>query len=299
MNFEASVCGAIPVIRAMRQSFVANNVEIIYGILNGTTNFILTKMSERGCSFDEALKTAQEKGIAERNPELDISGKDSAHKLALLSLLGFGQGVSPVDVYTEGISNIKPEDIKNAKRWGYGVKLLAIARKARGGLQLRVHPTLIKSSHILSDVRDVDNAVMIKGDLVGESVLFGKGAGRKPTASSVIGDIVEIAKHVAFVGKNNPVGYHLDYSPGKKNISKIEELKVPFYLRFSVIDKPGVLAGISSILAEYKISIANVAQEERREGETVPVVILTHLAKEGNMRKAIKKIDRQDYQPQK
>jgi len=295
VNFEASVGGAIPIIRAIRQSFVANNIERIYGILNGTTNFILSSMSESGCSFNDALKMAQEKGIAESNPELDISGKDSAHKLAILSLLGFGQDISPADVYTEGITGIKPEDINNAKRWGYSVKLLAIAKNDRGGLQLRVHPTLLKSSHILSDVRGADNAVLVKGDLADESILFGKGAGREPTASSVVSDIVEIAKHIAFAGRENPVEYRLNYSPGKRNISRIEDLKVPFYLKFSVIDKPGVLASISSILAKYRISIATVAQEERREGEAVPVIILTHVAKEGNMREAIKKIDKMEY----
>ncbi|MGD2279382.1 MAG: homoserine dehydrogenase, partial [Candidatus Omnitrophota bacterium] len=295
VNFEASAGGAIPVIRALQQSLVANKLNTVYGILNGTTNFVLTEMSQKGCSFGEALAVAQEKGIAEKDPELDISGKDSAHKLAILALLGFGIGISPDDIYTEGIASIGPQDLSYANRWGYSIKLLAIAKDTPEGVQLRVHPTLLSSSHILSDVRGADNAIFIKGDLVGESLLFGKGAGRKPTSSSVMGDIVDIARHVAFSGKENPFPYNLNYAAGNKKISRMEELSISYYLRFSVIDQPGVLAGISSILAENNISIASVSQEERKEGETVPVIILTHRAKEGRLRAAISRIDDLDF----
>ena len=295
VNFEASVGGGIPVVRTLRESFVSNNIGTIYGILNGTTNFILTMMEERGLTFSEALKIAQQEGIAESDPELDISGADSAHKLVILSILGFGQEVYPADIYTEGISNIAPEDIVNAKKWGYSIKLLAIAKDTETGLELRVHPTLISSSHLLSDVRGVDNAIFIRGDMIGDSLLFGKGAGKEPTASSVVSDIVEIARQVALAGKENPIPCTLDYASGSKNISKIDEMLLPFYLRFSVTDKPGVLAGISSILSEHGISIASVSQEERNEGGEVPVVILTYKAKEGSMREAIAKIDALDY----
>ena len=294
LNFEASVGGAIPIIRTLRESFVANRISTIYGILNGTTNFILSLMDESGCSFDEALKIAQEKGIAEKDPELDISGKDSTHKLVLLSLLSFGMNVSLDDIFTEGITDISPQDIRNAREWGYNVKLLAIAKNSPDGLQLRVHPTLLPSSHLLSDVRGTDNAIFIRGDLVGEALLFGKGAGSKPTASSVIGDIVEIARHIVLAG-DNPPSYKLDYVSGDRQISRIEDLSIAFYLRFSVLDKPGVLAGISSILAGNNISIANVSQEERNVGGAVPVIILTHKAKEGDMREAISRINEQDY----
>lgn len=295
VNFEASVGGAIPIIRALQESFVANKIGVVYGILNGTTNFILTKMAEEGCPFKEALAVAQELGIAEKNPELDISGKDSAHKLAILSMLAFGRVVSPEDVYTEGISNISPLDISCVAKWGYSVKLLAIAKSTSSGMQLRVHPTLLSSSHLLANVRGADNAIFIKGDLIGESLLYGKGAGSKPTASSVVGDVVDIARDIAFCeGKSKPP-YNIIYDKSKKGVSDIEDLTTSYYLRFSVIDKPGVLAGIASELAEHGISIASVSQEERKEGQTVPVIILTHKAEEGNMRKAIAKIDTVGY----
>lgn len=296
VHFEASVGGGIPIVRTLRESFVSNEIEIIYGILNGTTNFILTMMEEKNCTFTEALEIAQKEGIAEKDPELDISGTDSAHKLVILSILGFGQEVYPSDVYTEGISNVAAQDIVNARKWGYSIKLLAIAKDTESGLELRVHPTLISSSHLLSDVKGADNAIFIKGDMIGDSLLFGKGAGKEPTASSVVSDIVEIARQVALSGgEENPIPCTLDYASGSKNINKIEDISLPFYLRFSVIDKPGVLAGISSVLSEYGISIASVSQEERNEGGTVPVVILTYKAKEGSMREAISKIDALDY----
>ncbi|MFH1305382.1 MAG: homoserine dehydrogenase [Candidatus Omnitrophota bacterium] len=291
VKFEASVGGAIPIIRTLMVSFAADKISTVYGILNGTTNFMLTLMAEKGCSFDEALKTAQEKDIAEKDPDLDISGADSAHKLAILSVLSFGREITGSDIYTEGITGIDPQDIRNAERWGYSVKLLAIAKDTSDGLELRVHPTLIRSSHILSDVRGEDNAIFIKGDLAGESLLFGKGAGRKPTAGSVVGDIVEIARHIAFIGKNSPPLAYPKNISGDKRLKKMEDLLVSYYLRFSVIDKPGVLSGLSSVLAENGISIASVSQEERKEGETVPVIILTHRASEGSMRKAISRID--------
>ncbi len=295
IKFEASVGGAIPIIRVLRESLVANNISTIYGILNGTTNFILTEMSDKGCSFKEALKTAQERGIAESNPALDISGADSAHKLAILSLIAFGEDVSASDIYTEGIDRIDPQDIRNAEKWGYGLKLLGIAKVAKSGLELRVHPTLIPSAHLLSDVKGSDNAIFVRGDLAQEALLFGKGAGRKPTSSSVVSDIVDIARKIILSSGRNSMPHKLNYASTRKSVRCMDDLSVSCYLRFSVIDRPGVLAGIASILAKNNISIASVSQEERRAGEMVPVIIITHKAREGNMRKAIGVIDKLDY----
>ncbi|MDD3089555.1 MAG: homoserine dehydrogenase, partial [Candidatus Omnitrophica bacterium] len=291
INFEASVGGAIPVIRAIKEGFVANKIKTIYGILNGTTNFILTKMAAEGMPFKEALAIAQEKGIAERNPELDVSGKDSAHKLSILSMLAFGRVISNDEVYTEGISGVSPIDIACAAKWGYSIKLLAIAKNSPSGLQLRVHPTLVPSSHILANVRGEDNAISMRGDLVGESLLYGKGAGARPTASSVVSDVIDIARRVAFYGKKNPAPYNVVHDRSRKGIVPMEDITISYYLRFSVTDRPGVLARIASMLADNGISIASVSQEERKEGQTVPVIILTHKAREGDLRKAIAKID--------
>jgi homoserine dehydrogenase len=292
VKFEASVGGAIPIIRTLRESFVGNKISAVYGILNGTTNFILTTMERGGVSFNDALKIAQEKGIAESDPTLDISGADSAHKLAILSLLCFGQEVYSRDIYTEGISDVEVQDIANARKLGYGLKLLGIAKNSDKGLELRVHPTLIKLSHLLSGVGGSDNAIYVRGDLVGEALLFGRGAGKYPTASSVVGDLVEIAARTTSRGKEAlpDAGY-----PAKElKAGKMEDMELAYYMRFSVTDKTGVLAGISGILSENNISIANVAQEERNEGETVPVIILTHKAKEGDMQRAISRIDSMD-----
>lgn len=295
IGFEASVGGGLPIIRAIQESFVSNKLELIYGILNGTTNFILTMMADNDYPFEKALAIAQKKGIAESDPELDINGKDSAHKLVILSFLAFGIDVSPDDIYTEGIKNISPQDIKYAGDWGYNIKLLAIAKRTKEGLQLRVHPTLLPSRYVLAGIKGENNAVFLKGDFLGESLIYGKGAGKRPAASSVMADIVEIAKHVAFFEKEKAVSYNPLYAPGSIKIIDEEELIISYYLRFSVIDKPGVLASLSSVLAENEISIASVSQEERKKGQSVPVIMLTHKAREGNMRKAIAKIDGMDF----
>ncbi len=295
VRFEASVGGAIPIINTLRESFVGNRINAVYGILNGTANFILTAMSSGDMSFQKALKIAQDKGIAESDPGLDISGADSAHKLAILAMLCFGQEVYADDVYTEGISSVGTQDVVNAARWGYGIKLLGIAKNSEKGLELRVHPTLIRLSHLLSGVNGADNAIYVQGDLMGESLLYGKGAGKYPTASSVVGDLAGIASRISFWKKDPAAVSAGIYKFKKLSSRKMEDIELAYYLRFSVIDKPGVLAGISGVLSEYGISIANVAQEERNEGETVPVVIITHKAREGDMRKAISKIDSLDY----
>jgi homoserine dehydrogenase len=294
VGFEASVGGGIPIISALRNSFVANEIELIYGILNGTSNFILTKMSEENCSFQEALKDAQAKGIAEKNPKLDISGVDSCHKLCLLALLGFGVNVKPKNIYIEGIEKIGPADIAYARNWGYALKPLAIAKRVNGELDLRVHPTLIPLRKILASVKYENNAIFTRGDMAGEALLFGKGAGSLPTASSVVSDIADIAKGMDdFKKSKHP--FKLEFKSGVKKVRKMKDLTTRFYLRVSAIDKPGVLAGIASVLAQNKISISTVSQKERKEGQPVPVVMLTHEASEGSMQKALERIDKLPY----
>lgn len=291
LGFEASVGGGIPIISVLKKSFIANNISVIYGILNGTSNFILSKMSEENCTFRKALKSAQARGIAEKNSRLDVSGVDSCHKLVILALLGFGLNARPKDVYVEGIEGIDPVDIQYAKNWGYEVKLLAIAKKAGRELDLRVHPTLISLKKMLAGVKYEDNAIFIKGDMVGNSLICGKGAGSLPTASSVVSDIIEIARGLDSFGKSRTF-LKTEFNSGVKKVRKINDLQIRYYVRFSAIDRPGVLAGISSILAQNKISIATVSQKERKKGQSVPIVMLTHYANEGSMNRALAKINR-------
>ena len=294
VGFEASVGGGIPVINALSRGLVANDIESIYGILNGTSNFILTKMSEEECDFKAALKDAQDKGLAEKNPTLDISGGDSSHKLAILALLGFGINVKPKSIFIEGIENVDASDIEYAKNWGYAVKLLAIAKKRGHELDLRVHPTLISLKNILASVKYEDNAIFIIGDMVGESLFYGKGAGSFPTASAVVSDVIRIAKSMDDYRKTKE-SFKLEFKSGVKKVRKMNDLLSRYYLRFSAVDKPGVLAKVSKILAENNISIATVSQKERKMGQVVPLVMLTHHANEGKMNRALKKIDKLSF----
>lgn len=290
IGFEGSVGGGIPIISPLKNSLISNNIELIYGILNGTSNFILSKMSEENCAFNEALKEAQKKGLAEKNPKLDINGVDSSHKLAILALLGFGFSVRPKDIYVEGIEGLDPADIQYAKSWGYDVKLLAIGKKVGNALDLRVHPTLISLKSVMASVKGENNAIFVKGDMVGETLFYGKGAGSLPTASSVVGDIMEIARGIGTKRETRP--FRAEFDRRLKKIRKIEDLNARCYVRFSAIDKPGVLAGISGVLAQNSISIATVAQKERKKGQPVPIVMLTHEANEGKMNKALDKINK-------
>ena len=262
---------------------------MIRGIINGTSNFILTKMAEEGINFAEALSIAQDKGYAERIPSLDISGADSAHKLSILALLGFGVNAKASDIYTEGIVDIEPMDIQYAKEAGYAVKLLAIAKRTRDSLELRVHPTLVRREHLLANVGGVYNAIFVKGDLVGENLFFGEGAGAKPTSSAVVSDIVAIAGVISSESKaaSRPVLFKKTV----KNIKRMGDVETRYYIRFYTLDKPGVLAKISGILAKYRISIASVSQKEK-SASAVPIVMMTHEAIERNMAKALKEINR-------
>ncbi len=286
--FEASVGGGIPIIKTLREGLVANRIDSIYSIINGTSNYILSKMSEEKLDFNEALRLAQEKGFAEANPALDIDGTDSAHKLAILVRLAFGGRAPFKEVYSEGIARIRNEDIAFAEEFGYRIKLLAIAKRDRDGIEARVQPTLLPKSHILANVMGSFNAILIKGDEVGEVLLYGRGAGPFPTASAVVSDLVDLARGRGF--ESNEV-----FSPGadrRLKIKTISSILSRYYLRFHVIDKPGVLSKISSLLGRHRISISDVIQKERRAGSVVPLILLTHDASERELRTAIHEIDR-------
>jgi len=291
VGFEASVGGAIPAINVIKNSLISNRIDTVYGILNGTSNFILNRMSEEGCSFGRALIEAQAKGLAEQNPRLDISGEDSRHKIAILALLGFGVEVKPGNIYTEGIEKIEPLDIHCARSWGYGIKLLAIAKRLSSRLDIRVHPTLIPLRSLLANVKDENNAIYIMGDMAGDVLLHGRGAGGFPAASAVISDIAEIAKEINSLSRMKSA-VKAGFDKSLKGIYRINDVSTRFYLRFSAIDRPGVLSEISRALAEKKISIATVTQKERKKGRSVPIIMLTHESKEGNLNKALAKIDR-------
>ncbi|HHT9121408.1 MAG TPA: homoserine dehydrogenase [Candidatus Wunengus sp. YC63] len=292
ISFEASVGGGIPIIAALRDGFIANRIESIFGIVNGTTNYILTKMTKENVKYSDALAEAQKLGYAEKNPTMDVEGIDSSHKLAILARLGFGVDIDYNRIYHEGISAVDLSDIWYAHELGYTLKLLAIAKKPGNTIELRVHPTLLPHDHPLSSVNGVFNAICVNGSAVGETMLYGRGAGQMPTASAVVADLVDVA-----LGRAG-ITFHAmkTFSGGRENIpiADILKIKTRYYLRFSVVDKPGVLAKISGILGNYDISIASVIQHKARENGNVPLVMMTHLAEEGNLQKALAEIKRLD-----
>lgn len=289
--FEASVGGGIPVIKSLRQGLVANHIDSIYSIINGTSNYILTRMTEDKMDFKTALAEAQEKGYAEADPTLDVEGIDAAHKLALLARFGFGGSIPFSDIYSEGISGIRSEDISFAEEFGYRIKLLAIAKRAgNGALEARVQPTLLPKNHILANVNGSFNAVLIRGDETGDILLYGRGAGSRPTASAVMSDLVDIAKRgVDYLGED--AGDHMKAVYRKISVKSISSLLSRYYMRFQVLDKPGVLSKISQILGKNRISISDCVQRERNVGSVVPLIVLTHDAHESDVRKATKSID--------
>nr|MBU1328377.1 homoserine dehydrogenase [Candidatus Omnitrophota bacterium] len=288
--FEASVAGGIPIIKAIREGMVSNRFSSVFGILNGTSNYILSSMSSEDSSFKTALKEAQSKGYAEKDPSLDIKGLDSSHKLAILSLLAFGKRVDLDDIYVEGIEDISNLDIQYAKEFGYGIKLLAIAKCHGDELEARVHPTLLPLEHLLSSVSGAYNAIFIEADLVGKQLFYGQGAGKLPTVSAVISDIVD-AGHNIVCGKNS-VKQIIPKDSEIKKLRKMDEVITRYYAHFSAIDKPGVLANIADLLGRHNISIASVVQKERREAHIVPIVMLTHEAKELDMQAALSRINK-------
>ena len=290
LYFEASVGGGIPIIKAIREGLIANDLDTILGIVNGTSNYILTQMREKQLSFHEALLEAKQHGYAERDPSLDIEGHDAAHKLAILTLLGFGIRVPRAAIHTDGISQVTLADIQYAEELGYCIKPLALAKQVDHELEVRVHPTLLAKSHLLANVNGVYNAVYVHGDLVGAQLFYGRGAGQTPAASAVLSDIADVARNVV-AGTNQRIP--LDVGAHKPlTLRRIDDVETRYYLRFLVIDRPGVLARIAGVLGRYQISIASVHQKERRAAKVVPVVMMTHEAREANVRRALQAIDR-------
>ena len=292
--FEASVAGGIPIIKALREGLTANRIEWIAGIINGTTNFILSGMREKGLDFDTVLKEAQSLGYAEADPTFDIEGFDAAHKATIMSAIAFGVPVQFEKAYIEGITQLESVDIKYAEQLGYRIKLLGITKRMANGIELRVHPTLIPAKRLIANVEGAMNAVLVNSDAVGATLYYGKGAGSEPTASAVIADLVDIAR-VDSVDPEHRVPY-LAFQPDAMKdtpILSIDEVTTSYYLRLQVEDKPGVLADITRILADLGISIDAFLQKEPSEGETlVDIVILTHQTQEKNMNAAIEKIER-------
>jgi homoserine dehydrogenase len=291
LGFEASVCGAIPIIRSVREGLVANQIQSIMGIVNGTTNYILTKMTESGQPFAEVLAEAQAKGYAEADPTLDVGGLDAAHKLQILASLAYTTYIRFSDIYIEGIQKIEAIDIAFARELGYRIKLLAIAKEESGELEVRVHPTMIPEGHLLTSVGGVYNAVHIHGDSAGSLMFSGRGAGQMPTASSVVADIVEIAHNIVFHRPSRVSLLPIGTMGEGITLKPIERIRSRYYLRVMAVDKPGVLSMVSGVLGDHHISIASVIQKGRAEQAAVPVVMLTHEATEGDMQKALRRIN--------
>jgi homoserine dehydrogenase len=291
--FEAAVAGGIPIIKALREGLTANRIEWIAGIINGTTNFILSEMRDKGLSFDTVLKEAQRLGYAEADPTFDIEGVDAAHKITILSALAFGIPMQFDKAYIEGITKLDAIDIKYAEQLGYRIKLLGITKRTPEGVELRVHPTLIPTKRLIANVEGAMNAVLVQGDAVGATLYYGKGAGAEPTASAVIADLVDVTRmHTADPENRVP---HLAFQPNAMADLKIlpmDEVQTSYYLRLRVQDKPGVLADITRILADEQISIDAMIQKEPGEGEDqADLIMLTHLTREKRINAAIKKIE--------
>ncbi len=291
--FEAAVAGGIPIIKALREGLTANRIQWIAGIINGTTNFILSEMRDKGLDFDTVLKEAQQLGYAEADPTFDIEGVDAAHKVTLMSAIAFGMPVQFEKAHVEGITKLAATDIKYAEELGYRIKLLGITRRRDDGVELRVHPTLVPASRLIANVEGAMNAVLVQGDAVGATLYYGKGAGAEPTASAVIADLVDVTRlHTADPNHRVP---HLAFQPDELSnvpVLPIEEINSAYYLRMRVADETGVLAEITRILAESGISIDAMLQKESREGEPqTDIIILTHVTREKQVNAAIAQIE--------
>ena len=284
LRYEASVGGGIPLVAPFQHDLVANKISGIYAIINGTTNYILTRMAKEGVDFSSALKKAQELGYAEANPENDIEGIDAAYKLAILASLAFHSQVRPQDIYCEGISRLNSRDFRYAQQLGFAIKLLAIAKQDKGSIEVRVHSVFIPEDSLLAKVDGVYNAVLVEGDLTGKVLFFGEGAGALPTSSAVVADIVSVAQDI-ILGVGSRIGWKLE--PGK-SIKPISQIETRYYLRLTVADRPGVLAQISKVLGDRLISISSVIQPVTDSvTQTAEIVIMTHIAKEASMQQAL------------
>ncbi len=294
LGFEAAVGGGIPLIRTIKEGLVAGRVEALYGIINGTSNYILTKMTDAGASFAEVLAAAQAEGYAEADPTMDVEGIDAAHKLAILVALAFGHPIDFSRIYTEGISRITPTDLRFARGFGYRVKLLAIAKQdADGAVEARVHPTMIPADHPLAAVGGVFNAVYLNGSTTGPVLLYGRGAGGLPTGSAVVSDLVDIARNLLAGAAHRvpPLGYQMT-AVSPRVVLPMDRVVSRYYFRFQVVDRPGVLSKISGVLGAHDVSIASMIQEGREAVAAVPIVMMTHEAREADVRAALAEIDR-------
>jgi len=291
--YEAAVAGGIPIIKALREGLGANHIEWLAGIINGTTNFILSEMREKGLAFADVLGEAQRLGYAEADPTFDVEGIDAAHKLTIMSAIAFGMPMKFDQAYTEGITQLQQADIKYAHELGYSVKLLGITKRTEAGVELRVHPTLISEKRLVANVNGAMNAVVVKGDAVGPTLYYGAGAGAEPTGSSVVADLMDVAR-LADASASQRVPY-LGYQAGQLNdlpILPIADIHSAYYLRLRASDKPGVLAGVTKILADRNISIDAMLQKEPADNETeADIVILTHVTQEKNMDTGIAEIE--------
>ena len=293
VGFEASVGGGVPIMRTLREALAGDRQRAVYGIVNGTCNSILSMMTDDGAEFADALAEAQKSGLAEADPTLDIEGHDAAHKLCLLVTLAFGVLLKPPQVHTEGISRVTLADINYARELGYTIKLLAIAKDDNGAIEARVHPTMISRSHLLAGVSGAFNAIYVHSEALGSSMYFGQGAGQMPTATAVMADILEIARHriAGSHGAAHPLGYPAA-AIGRARVKSMDDVVCEYYLRFMARDQPGVLGAIASVLGRNGISIASVIQQERGKAAIVPVVMRTHEARERDLRRALAAIGR-------
>jgi len=296
LGFEASVGGGIPVIRALTQGLAGNTLLSMYGIINGTSNYILSRMTREGQRFDTVLADAQQAGYAEADPTFDVAGIDSAHKLTIMVTLAYGSPVNFKEIFTEGITHLTPLDIAYAHEFGYTIKLLGIAKLHENDVEARVHPTMIPSDSPVAGVDGVYNAIQLVGDAVGDIVLYGQGAGSLPTGSAVVSDVIDIARNLlsGASGRVPAASFQQDQRRPLR-IRPMEEITSLYYLRFMVVDRPGVLSQIAGVLGTHGISISSVIQKGRKEGQTVPVVIMTHAAREREVQTALQDINRMSF----